>query len=428
MSRQSEGVGVEVGRSKTVKFEHTQLSNGLEIIGEPNLDAQSVAVGYFVRTGSRDETADVGGVSHFLEHMIFKGTPRRTAMDVNREFDEIGARYNAFTTEENTVFWGAVLPEYLTRLVDLLADILRPSLREEDFEMEKNVILEEISMYQDQPMWNAYERAMRDYFGDHPLGNSVLGTQQSVGGLTRDQMLEHYDRSYAAGNTLVCVAGKVDWPKFCALIDEQCSNWPAGKVPRKVDPASGSGSLRVIPDKKIQQEHLLIISSAPPSESEDRFASDALATAVGDTTGSRLFWELVDPGLADTAELDYHEYNGAGAFMTYLSCDPAEAQRNFDRVRAAYKQVCTEGIRQHELDQVKNKAASRIVLRSERPMGRLMPLGFNWLYRTEYRRVDDDLRSLAEITLEDVQRVLDQYPLDRVTTVAVGPLAEDALR
>src|SRR5207302_10481897 len=130
----------------------------------------------FVRTGSRDESTDVSGVSHFLEHMVFKGTPNRTSLDVNRDFDKIGASYNAFTSEENTVFYAAILPEYLPQAVDILADILRPTLRNEDFEMEKNVIIEEIGMYEDQPMWSAYDAAKRAFFGEHPLGNSILGT------------------------------------------------------------------------------------------------------------------------------------------------------------------------------------------------------------------------------------------------------------
>src|SRR5881227_1161050 len=124
-------------------FHHHVLSNGLTIIGETSPSARSAAVGFFVRTGSRDETPEVSGVSHFLEHMVFKGTPRRTALDVNRDFDKIGADYNAFTSEENTVFHAAVLPEYLPAAVDILSDILRPSLREEDFDTEKNVIIEE---------------------------------------------------------------------------------------------------------------------------------------------------------------------------------------------------------------------------------------------------------------------------------------------
>src|SRR6516165_9461688 len=190
-----------------VTFHSHVLKNGLQIISETSPSARSVALGFFVRTGSRDETAEISGVTHFLEHMVFKGTPRRSADDVNLDFDRIGANYNAFTSEENTVFYAAILPEYLPQAVDVLADILRPSLREEDFEMEKNVIIEEIGMYEDQPMWSAYDHAKRVYFADHPLGNSILGTPDSIRALKRDQMHEYFRRRYVPGNIAVVAAG-----------------------------------------------------------------------------------------------------------------------------------------------------------------------------------------------------------------------------
>src|SRR5262245_41465758 len=142
--------------------------------------------------------------------MVFKGTPRRTAFDVNRDFDRIGANYNAFTSEENTVFYAAILPEYLSDALGILADILRPSLREDDFEMEKNVIIEEIGMYDDQPMWSAYDQAKRAYFAEHPLGNTILGTPESIRALTRDQMQAYFERRYVAPNITVVAAGKFD--------------------------------------------------------------------------------------------------------------------------------------------------------------------------------------------------------------------------
>src|ERR1700675_453313 len=162
------------------------------MIGETSPAARSVALGFFVRTGSRDEEGDVSGVTHFLEHMVFKGTPRRSALDVNRDFDHIGAQYNAFTSHENTVFYAAILPEYLPQAVDILADILRPSLRQDDFDMEKQVIIEEIGMYDDQPGFAAYDRAKQVYFADHKLGNSILGTVDSITKLGRDQMHSYF--------------------------------------------------------------------------------------------------------------------------------------------------------------------------------------------------------------------------------------------
>src|SRR3712207_2686698 len=171
-----------------MRYDRHTLANGLEIVGEHNPAAKSMALGFFTRTGSRDETPEVSGVSHFLEHMMFKGSERRSAEDVDREFDEMGARYNAFTSEENTVYFGAVLPEFQSRLVDLLADMLRPSLRQDDFDTEKKVILEEIAMYKDRPHFTVYELARATYHHGHPLGNSVLGSTESIGALDRDQM------------------------------------------------------------------------------------------------------------------------------------------------------------------------------------------------------------------------------------------------
>src|SRR5438045_4124624 len=225
-------------------FHTHRLPNGLQLIGETSPSARSAALGFFVRTGSRDEAPDVSGVSHFLEHMMFKGTPRRTALEVNLDFDRIGASYNAYTSEENTVYYAALLPEYLPRGIDILADILRPSLRQEDFDMEKKVILEEIDMYEDQPGSVAWDRARRLYYGPHPLGNSVLGTKESVTALTRDQMQNYFTRRYAANNIVVSAAGNYDWDAFGRLASDACSGWNTGKVGGERGAAGAGGGGR----------------------------------------------------------------------------------------------------------------------------------------------------------------------------------------
>src|SRR3954464_3506515 len=203
-------------------FHSHKLANGLTIIGETSPTARSVAIGFFVRTGARDETPEESGLSHFLEHMVFKGTPRRTALDVNLDFDRIGASYNAYTSEENTVYYAAVLPEYLPKAVDILADILRPSLRVEDFTTEKEVILEEIGMYEDQPGWAAGDHARRIYYGPHPLGNSVLGAKERITALARDQMHAYFSRRYAPTNIVVSAAGNFEWTELVRLVSAAC--------------------------------------------------------------------------------------------------------------------------------------------------------------------------------------------------------------
>src|SRR3954452_18263663 len=183
-----------------MRFHHTVLDNGLQVIAEVNGQARSVASGFFVKAGSRDEGPDVAGVSHFLEHMVFKGTPRRDALAVNRDFDRVGAKHNAQTSEEDTFYHVTCLPEYLGAAFDVLSDILRPTLRGDDFETEKKVIIEEIRMYLDNSMSVAYDAAKAAHFGGHPLGQSIIGTVDSITDLKVDAMRDYFAAKYSPAN------------------------------------------------------------------------------------------------------------------------------------------------------------------------------------------------------------------------------------
>jgi predicted Zn-dependent peptidase len=405
-------------------FHSHLLANGLQIIGETSPSARSAALGFFVRTGARDETPEECGVTHFLEHMVFKGTPHRTALDVNRDFDRIGADYNAFTSEENTVFHAAVLPEYLPQAVDILADILRPSLRDDDFNMEKKVIIEEIGMYEDQPMWSAYDHAKRLHFAEHKLGNSILGTPASITALTRDQMHTYFQRRYVAPNIIVVAAGNFDWPHFADLVEKHCGHWQKGAIGREgLCETRGSGRFQVMTKEKVMQEHVFLISPGPSADSPLRYAADLLGMAIGDDSGSRLYWALIDPGLADSADCSFHEYEGAGAFYTSFSCQPEESERTLELVSGVLHDVQANGISEEELNQARSKVLSRVVRGSERPKGRLMAVGMNWIYQHGYRTMDDELRAFESVTLAAIREVLERYLLDRATTLALGPLA-----
>jgi len=189
-------------------FHSTTLSNGLQVVAELNDQAHSIAAGFFVKAGSRDESAEIAGLSHFLEHMVFKGTPRRDALAVNRDFDRVGAKHNAQTSEEDTVYHVTCLPEYLPKAFDVLADILRPSLREDDFETEKKVIIEEIKMYLDNPMSVAYDAAKAAHFGSHPLGQSILGSVDSISAMTAAQMRRYFSAKYSPSNIVLAFAAR----------------------------------------------------------------------------------------------------------------------------------------------------------------------------------------------------------------------------
>jgi predicted Zn-dependent peptidase len=407
-----------------MRFHQTTLDNGLEVIAELNDQAHSVAAGFFVKTGSRDETAELAGVSHFLEHMTFKGTTLRDALAVNRDFDRVGAKHNAQTSEEDTFYHLTCLPEYLPQAFDILADILRPTLREDDFETEKQVIIEEIRMYLDNPMSVAYEAAKTAHFGQHPLGNSILGTVDSIEALRAEQMRDYFARRYCPSNIVLGFAGKARWNEVLDLAERHCGDWQEAFTMRQALPVHGTRAFKTILREDDQQQTVVGVCDAPSLETEDRYTAHLLATILGDHTGSRLYWALIDPGLADGAELSYQDYNQAGTFYTFLSCEPGQTQANLAQIGDVYQDVMTHGVTDLELTQAKNKVLARSVLRSERPMGRLASLGFQWMYRRTYLSVEDELEAFTRVSLADVQRVLHEYPLWPMTIVSVGPTTD----
>ena len=406
-------------------FHTHRLPNGLTLIGETIPTARSASVGFFTRAGARDETAPESGVSHFLEHMVFKGTPNRTALDVNRDFDRIGASYNAYTSEEMTVFYAAVLPEYLAPAVDILADILRPSLRDEDFATEKQVILEEIKMYEDQPGSMAWDNARRLYFGAHPLGQSILGTTESITALDRDTMYAYFNKRYVGSNITVAVAGAFVWPEFVALAEKYCSSWPNGIGGRTgLTQHVGPGGIHAVAKEGTAQEHVLCLAESAAAESEWRYAASVLSIAIGDDSGSRLHWQLVDPGRVESASCGIDPSQGNGLLATTFSCDPEMAAENLEIVRKVLAEVQRDGITDAELDQAKNKIASRVVRASERPSGRMRSIAGAWIYNNEYSDPDIELSRYDAIDQRSIRAYLDRFPVDRITVVGYGPLAE----
>jgi len=407
-----------------MQFHQHQLANGLQIIAETNPRVHSVAAGFFVKAGARDETAEVSGVSHFLEHMAFKGDARYTADDINRIFDEVGARYNASTSEEVTLFYAAVLPEYLPQTFEILATLIYPSLREEDFEVEKQVILEEIGMYEDSPSFSTYDLSMSTHFAGHPLGQSILGSTQSITDLTSEQMRTYHAQHYRAGNITLAVAGRIEMDEVIQLAEKWCKDWPAGSSDRNAAEPAPTPRTELITRPQYHQQHLMQLGAAPSAKSPLRYAAEVLSVLVGDDSGSRLYWDLVDPGDAESAELGYNEYDGCGCWSLYLCCNPDDVAENLERIETIFADISAAGFTEEELEQAKNKVASRIVLSSERPMGRLSSLGSNWVYRKEYCTVNDDLDALQAISTDALRELLAAYPLKPTTTVGVGPLSE----
>jgi len=404
-----------------MEFKQTQLPNGLTIIAELSPAAASMALGFFTRTGSRDETNAVHGVSHFLEHMMFKGTARRTAFDVNREFDDMGASYNAFTSEENTVYYAAVLPEFQARAADLLGDILRPSLRGEDFDTEKQVILEEIALYEDRPEFRLYEKLMTAYFAAHPLGRSVLGTPESIRALSRDAMEGYFLRRYSPTNMVAVATGKFDWDALCDQLAAACADWRPMDAPREHASLSRTPAEACVVDAKLARQHIGIMSPAPAAQSPRRYAAQLLGCILGDHTGSRLYYALIEPAIAEGASCTYDPLDQIGGMLTFLTADPGRAAEALAIARGEYDRFGADGPTEAELAAAKNKIASASVLTGELPMGRLTAVGFEWIYRDRYTPLAGQIEEMMAVTAEEVLAVATKYDLANTFTLALGP-------
>ena len=405
-----------------MKFKSEKLENGLVIIGEINKSAKSAAVGFFVKTGSRDETEQINGVSHFLEHMLFKGTEKLSALEVNEAFDRTGAQFNAFTSEENTVYYAAVLPEYLAEVTQLWTQLMRPALRDDDFNIEKNVIKEEIAMYKDLPSFDVMDRCRTLHFDGHPCGNSVLGSEESIDNLTAEQMKEYFAKRYAPNNIVLACAGNFDWEQICSLTANSCNTWQQQVVGRKLGHSQGSGKKERLERVNLVREHICLMSTGVSAQDPRRFAASLLAMIIGDDVGSRFFWELVDKALAEAASMQFGAMDGTGVFCSYIRCSNENVTKVFDIVRSIFSDLSKSGIAEDELKKAKNKILSALVIKNELPMGRLVDLGFNWTYLQEYRTIEDDVNAIKAVTVDDVHSLIEQFKPGDFTQLSLGPV------
>jgi len=397
----------------------TTLANGLTLIGEPNQANCSSTIGFFVKTGARDETPEEAGVSHFLEHMMFKGTPSRTALEINLQLGNLGAQANAFTSEENTVYYSAVIPERFREMQELLSDMLRPALEATEFDTEKKVILEEIALYQDRPHYYLFENALRDYFGSHPAGNSVLGSHASVSAISRQQMLEYFTRRYSPSNMVLVATGNFDWEIFVADSERLCGGWQSSEVLRVTRPHASADRRVDFKKPRLNQSHAFLISEGPSSQDPHRYAMAILSTIMGDSTGSRMYWDLVDRGLAESASCDSDEKDGTGCFTAYVSASPD----TLDQVVSIARDILgsPKSFSDGDLDRAKAKVVSRLVLDGELPMGRLMTLGMEWQYRRESTPLATIIKRVQGISRHDIERALERFPLTQWSEYRLVP-------
>ncbi|HYG73695.1 MAG TPA: pitrilysin family protein [Planctomycetota bacterium] len=404
------------------RFSVHQLHNGLTLVLEFMPETVSTAVGFHIRTGARNEDPRIDGVSHFLEHMMFKGTANRGWQEINRDFDQMGARYNAFTSWEETCYYAWVLNEEVPRAMDLLSDMLAPALPEDEFNTEKKVILEEIARYNDMPEHIAFEEAMRMAFAGHRLSSNILGSPKTVGKMTREQMLNYFKQRYVPANITLFACGNVNEQ---ALLEQVEKLWGSRTGPRPEDADSTPGfhaGIKNLERKDVTRHHLIIMWPALPLSDRRSMAAMLLGNVLGDDKNSRIFWTLRHTGLAEEAGASYWGFSDTGLMAAHASCDPSKAAKVASLLRAEAAKL-KKGIKEEELQRAKNRARTSLVFHSETPFNRFRQLMHLWSVRRELLTSEEMLQRIDAVTLDDLHDLLKEYPLEgNFVQVGLGPL------
>jgi len=420
----------QVSPSRAGQFFTHRLPNGLQMLGQRMPDLESVSLCFYAHTGARDE-ADPAlyGVSHFLEHMVFKGTARRDTEQITLDFNLMGAEFNAFTSVEQTVFYARILNEYLPKAVDLLSDMMRPRLDANDFSMERNVILEEIARSEDVPTGQAYRRLMQTFFANSPLGHDVLGTKDSIREMTVEQMRAYHARRYGANNLIFAIAGNFEWDKVVGLVEQACGDWNEGEAGRdaRIHAPTHSQS-GVVVKPQLKQQLILVGSPSVSIQDDDLYAAHLAAMILGDGAGSRLYWNIYQKGLAESASASISPFDSTGMLLTFLSTTPDHAPAVLELAQAELKGLQEDGVQEDELRRAKDKLVSRTVLDGDSAFSRMQDLAYTWVAEGTVHSIQEEMERIEKVTLADVRRVLDRFPANANQTIlAYGPLEAAAL-
>jgi predicted Zn-dependent peptidase len=420
-------VAKSLTRQQSVFHAH-RLENGLQMIGQSIPGVQSTASIFWVLTGTRDESPETIGVSHFLEHMAFRRTQHRTGQEVDRAFEEMGAENNAATSKEMTFYWARVLAQEAPNAIELLAELTHPALTEEDFEQERPVILEEIARYEDQPSHVLTDLFFHDYFGNHPLAWEVLGTKDTISSLTIDQMRQYWIHRYGATNVLFSIAGVFDWDAVVRQVGSLTANWNVGNGNRQLFPPAFSPRMRVHRRDKFFGEQVAIGVPSVSARDERYWAAALLASILGDDTGSRLYWALYQEGLAEFATANLLSYEDCGSLLVHISAQPDTARTALEVARKELQRIQDFDVEQEELDRAKAKLTSSVIIGGESTNERVFGLINSWLTRGQLETLEETREKIDAVRLEDMRVLVEELPVAPVqATSAVGPMAAEDL-
>ena len=399
-----------------------ELPGGLRVFSEPLEEATSVSLGVWIRAGSRDERDEVAGITHLMEHMLFKGTPQMDALGVAQAFEGIGAQENAATGEEYTVLYARFLPEHLERALDIMSDmVLRPTLA--DLEREREVIVEEIRMYEDRPDQMADEHLSGLIFHDDPLGRPIIGSAETVRGVDHDTLRTFHEGAYSAPNVFVVAAGKFDRDELESTVEGKFSDLAEGEsFVREAHPRQPESRF-FYKHKETEQYHVSMGSLGIPAKSEDRYAMAALNNVLGGGMSSRLFQEVREKRGLAYAVYSYHQsYSDAGAIKTYVGSTIGNVEEAVRVISEQLHRIQEELVSGEELDRTKQQLKSSTLLALESTAARMNRIGRSTITGTELLTPEEIADRIEAVTAEDIRRLARRHlNLNNMYLSAVGP-------
>jgi predicted Zn-dependent peptidase len=386
------------------------LANGVRLATERMPHVRSVAVGIWLTRGSRHEPPEDMGIAHFVEHMLFKGTPTRTAEEIAQQVDSIGGQIDAFTSKEYAGYYLKVLDEHLPLAVDILADLIsNPLFTEDDIEKEKKVILEEIKMVEDTPDDLVHEIFAEGFWGGHPLGRPILGTPASVNSLTRDTLTRYFANTYVAANFVVVAVGNLEHDHVQGLLERALAQVPHNGPDAEHTPPVVASTIQ-IRKKDLEQSHVVFGTPALPQHHPERYAGYALNTTLGGSMSSRLFQNVREKrGLAYAVFSGLSAYQDAGALSIYAGCGNEAVAELIDVVVAEIRQMKAGGLDAVELRRAKDHLKGSLMLGLESTSSRMSHLARQEMYRDQTDGLDEMLAAVERVTADDVLKLADRF-------------------
>ena len=389
----------------------TVLPNGLVVITESMPHVRSISLGIWLGTGSRQENPQKNGISHFIEHMVFKGTKHRTAEQIARLMDSIGGHLDAFTAKECVSFNTVVLDQHLTLAFDLLSDlVLHPLFNPEDVTRERSVVMEEIKSEEDNPDYLLHEIFTQNFWKDHPLGKPIMGTRQTIQSLDRRAILEQYGRFYQPSNMIIAAAGHLDHNRLMELVEKRFSRLLKRDF-ASLDPVPVIRTHTTLKNKQsLEQVHLCLGLPSHPIAHEERYASYVLNTLLGGGMSSRLFQNIREKqGLAYSVFSDLAPYKDTGCLLVYAGTSPETAPRVVKSIVHELRDLKENGVTREELRRAKDQLKGSLMLGLESTASRMSNLARHQMYFGEFFSLDEMLEKIEAVRAEDIARITQKF-------------------